>query len=108
MKLNSQSPQINFQAKIRFVDAEVFCDLKDKLPKTTPRICDPYTAKEIIRAKTAYTTDIYTCTAGGVLVKDKRGKADMIMFHLCPPDEQPKNVDFSVIKDAFFRKNRWF
>lgn len=62
--------------------------------------------EKTIRAKQLYTAEIRSCTAGGIIVKTPTEKDyDMVMFHLCPPEEGiPQNYDLNLIEKTFIDK----
>ena len=81
---------VSFKAKIRPVTASEFTRSRTL---TRHRIDYPWTVNETVRAKKAYTTDIYDCTAGGIV---ERNSKKVVMFHICPT--QKENMDFDNIE----------
>lgn len=78
---------VSFKAKIRPVTVSEFT--KSRM-LTLHKVDYPWTAKETVKAKKAYTTDIYDCTAGGIV--DKHNK-NVVMFHICPTQKENFNFD---------------
>lgn len=58
----------------------------------------PWTSKETIRAIKGYTTDIFDCTAGGIVDKNTK---EVTMFHICPT--QRENMDFDKVIEGIMR-----
>lgn len=81
---------VSFKAKIKPVTASEFTRSRTL---TRHRVDYPWTVTETVKAKKAYTTDIYDCTAGGII--DRKNKK-VVMFHICPT--QKENVDFDNIE----------
>ncbi len=81
---------VSFKAKIRPVTVSEFT--KHRM-LTFHKVDYPWTANETVKAKRAYTTDIYDCTAGGII--DRKNKK-VVMFHICPT--QKDNADFDNIE----------
>jgi len=73
-----QNSQISFTSRIRLVTKS---DFKSVASKVSANVDYPWTAKEIIKSNSAYTTGICDCTAGGIT----DGK-DVVMFHICPSE----------------------
>lgn len=96
-----QNSNISFTSRIAFVNTR---DFVLKMPNLGPEINKPWTFRQITRAEKAHTTKVRTCTAGGILVKNKEGKNEVIMFHLCPPEERtPRNKNFLAISNRIRR-----
>lgn len=69
-------------------------------------ILSDWTLAKTIRAKQLHTAEIKTCTAGGIVLKTPETKEyDMVMFHLCPPEEcAPLHEDLNLIEKTFLDK----
>ncbi len=99
-----QNSQINFTSNIRIANLDTFYNSTIKLPYKNA-VKAPWTAEEIIKRRSAYTVLIKSCTAGGIVVKNpKTNKLKVVMLHICPPEEEQKNIDFKVIKAAIAKK----
>lgn len=74
-----KNSQISFKSKIVLVTQDYF----NKQAKSISSFVDsPWTAKQIVKADAAYTTDICDCSAGGISTLK-----DITMFHIDPIEE---------------------
>lgn len=93
MKLNSQTPQLNFQSRILVCSYPRFERFKKKLP--ADMIADhPWTVKEAVTGVRTLTEGVCDCSA--VTIATKNGKSQHKIgttTHLCP-DEPQKNEIF--------------
>ena len=80
---------VSFKAKIRPVTVSEFTRHR---MLTFHKVDYPWTANETVKATKAYTTDIYDCTAGGIVDSHN----NVVMFHICPT--QKENSDFDNIE----------
>lgn len=97
----SSNNQINFTSAIKWTNEVGFTKELEKL--SSKLLVDyPFTRKEISRGQEVYTQGVRTCTAGGVVVKTKEGRREIVMFHLDPNDR--KNNNFRRIKKSILRK----
>ena len=85
-----QNSSVTFTSRIRLVQRQEF-DAYIKANRLRAHVDCPWTADEILRAKRAYTTGVCDCSAGGIT--DVSG---VVMFHLCPLDDNLKNWDHVV------------
>lgn len=87
----SSNNQINFTSTIKWTNGYGF---KKELEKLSSKLLvnEPFTRKEIVRAKEAYSKDARICTAGGIVVKNKKGEHEIVMFHLDPEDIKNLNI----------------
>lgn len=101
---NSNVSPINFGTTIRFKSGVKFAETMNQIG-TSGKVGShwSWTAKDIVKAPQAYTLDVQTCTAGGILVKQQQSSDfDIVMFHINPDDKE--NYDFQGIKDAIYVK----
>ena len=68
---------VSFKAKIRPVTVSEFT--KHRM-STFHKVDYPWTANETVKATKAYTTDIYDCTAGGIV--DSHNNVVMFLYEL--------------------------
>lgn len=95
--------QVSFTSGIHVVNASEFSEAKKLIPNKY-NVQSPWTAKEIVKTRKGYTEGVRTCTAGGLIVDGKSSK-EVVLFHLCPPEEAtPENKDFSTIEKTFMAK----
>lgn len=93
--------QVSFKSRIVFMNSDKFFKITKDIRSTSKY---PWTYKEIVRSDRAYTNNVQTCTAGGIIVEKPFKKREVVMFHLCPPEEEtPENSDFQAIVNSFLK-----
>lgn len=93
--IDASKPKISFGTNIVFRNLKGF---EREIQTCQKSILGPYTADTIVKAHSAFTTDIKVCTAGGIITKDPQDKdLNVVLFHINP--FIAKNFDFSKIAD---------
>ncbi len=83
---------LSFKARIRPVSISEFTKAtSDIYGKASVNY--PWTAKETITAPKAFTTDVFDCTAGGIVNETTK---EVTLFHICPT--RSENYDFNEIE----------
>jgi len=100
-----QNSQISFTSRINFTTYPSWYRGANRISGALS-VHHPWTANEIIRASEAYTKDVRTCTAGGIITKGDNTPLEVVMFHMSPVDEWPKNKDFGLFEKVISRKLR--
>lgn len=96
-----QDLQVSFGTNFKFTNSKGFARAKRGFSDN--RVDRPWTKNQIIRASRAYTTNIKTCTAGGIVVKNnKQDCFDVVMFHIDPDNDTNKN--FTAITETILKK----
>lgn len=93
-----QNSQISFTSGLDFKSKKGFLK-KVRSFKRKIYVDSPWTSKQIIKARQAYTKGIITCTAGGIVVERGKNKY-VVMFHINPDNKE----DFEVIKKVIIKK----
>lgn len=74
-----QNSNISFKSNIKVVPMDYFKKSADLIKN---HVDSPWTAKQILKAEKAYTTEICDCSAGGIITGE-----DVVMFHLNPTED---------------------
>ena len=79
---------ISFKSRIKLVQTEDFVKLTQN--KNIKSINYPWTIKESVKAPNALTTDIYDCTALGIVSKDDN---NVLLMHISPNGTDYKKIN---------------
>ena len=79
---------ISFKSRIKLVQTEDFVKLTQN--KNMKSVNYPWTIKESVKAPNALTTDIYDCTALGIVSKDDN---NVLLMHISPNDTDYKKIN---------------
>ena len=79
---------ISFKSRIKLVQTEDFARLTQN--KNMKSVNYPWTIKESVKAPNALTTDIYDCTALGIVSKDDN---NVLLMHISPNDTDYKKIN---------------
>lgn len=100
MKVNPVQNNVSFQSKIKFVPRKIFRD-KDFLPYVDCHARTEELQRSLIRDRAFVTTEVRTCTAGGVV--DENG---VLGFHLYDCDENIERVGNELAKIIDFQNGK--
>ena len=79
---------ISFKSRIKLVQTEDFARLTQN--KNMKSVNYPWTIKESVKAPNALTTDIYDCTALGIVSKDDN---NVLLMHISPNGTDYKKIN---------------
>lgn len=79
---------ISFKSRIKLVQTEDFVKLTQN--KNIKSVNYPWTIKESVKAPNALTTDIYDCTALGIVSKDDN---NVLLMHISPNGTDYKKIN---------------
>ena len=79
---------ISFKSRIKLVQTEDFVKLTQN--KNMKSVNYPWTIKESVKAPNALTTDIYDCTALGIVSKDDN---NVLLMHISPNGTDYKKIN---------------
>lgn len=79
---------ISFKSRIKLVQTEDFARLTQN--KNMKSVNYPWTIKESVKAPNALTTDIYDCTALGIVSKDDN---NVLLMHISPKGTDYKKIN---------------
>lgn len=79
---------ISFKSRIKLVQTEDFARLTQN--KNMKSVNYPWTIKESVKAPNALTTDIYDCTALGIMSKDDN---NVLLMHISPNGTDCKKIN---------------
>ena len=79
---------ISFKSRIKLVQTEDFARLTQN--KNMKSVNYPWTIKESVKAPNALTTDIYDCTALGIVSKDDN---NVLLMHISPNGTDCKKIN---------------
>ena len=79
---------ISFKSRIKLVQTEDFIKLTQN--KNIKSVNYPWTIKESVKAQNALTTDIYDCTALGIVSKDDN---NVLLMHISPNGTDYKKIN---------------
>lgn len=79
---------ISFKSRIKLVQTEDFVKLTQN--KNIKSVNYPWTIKESVKAQNALTTDIYDCTALGIISKDDN---NVLLMHISPNGTDYKKIN---------------
>ena len=79
---------ISFKSRIKLVQTEDFVKLTQN--KNIKSVNYPWTIKESVKAQNALTTDIYDCTALGIVSKDDN---NVLLMHISPNGTDYKKIN---------------
>ncbi len=79
---------ISFKSRIKLVQTEDFARLTKN--KNMKSVNSPWTIKESVKAPNALTTDIYDCTALGIVSKDDN---NVLLMHISPNGTDYKKIN---------------
>ena len=79
---------ISFKSRIKLVQTEDFIKLTQN--KNIKSVNYPWTIKESVKAPNALTTDIYDCTALGIVSKDDN---NVLLMHISPNGTDYKKIN---------------
>ena len=79
---------ISFKSRIKLVQTEDFVKLTQN--KNIKSVNYPWTIKESVKAQNALTTDIYDCTALGIISKDDN---NVLLMHISPNGTDCKKIN---------------
>lgn len=79
---------ISFKSRIKLVQTEDFARLTQN--KNMKSVNYPWTIKESVKAPNALTTDIYDCTALGIMSKDDN---NVLLMHISPNGTDYKKIN---------------
>ena len=79
---------ISFKSRIKLVQTEDFVKLTQN--KNMKSVNYPWTIKESVKATNALTTDIYDCTALGIVSKDDN---NVLLMHISPNGTDYKKIN---------------
>ena len=79
---------ISFKSRIKLVQTEDFARLTQN--KNMKSVNFPWTIKESVKAPNALTTDIYDCTALGIVSKDDN---NVLLMHISPNGTDCKKIN---------------
>lgn len=79
---------ISFKSRIKLVQTEDFVKLTQN--KNIKSVNYPWTIKESVKATNALTTDIYDCTALGIISKDDN---NVLLMHISPNGTDYKKIN---------------
>lgn len=97
---NSSVNPVSFGMNIKFVDRADFALQVSTFKKSVDW---PWTAKQIVRAPQVYTRGVASCTAGGIITKNKGEDCfDVVMFHIDPLKKT--NNNFEEIQATIMKK----
>ena len=79
---------ISFKSRIKLISTEDF--VKFTQNKNMKSVNYPWTIKESVKAPNAFTTDIYDCTALGIVSKDDN---NVLLMHISPNGTDYKKIN---------------